>query len=87
LLRGEYRLIGKTADTALFLVIKDPDTGAVGAEDPVSQVGGQLQLKAAAALATESGCRQGIGAALGADRQFQVAAAVGAIHIHLTSVS
>jgi hypothetical protein len=83
LLRGNYFLIGETADAAFLLVIKDANAGAVGTENPVGQVGGNVNLKFAAALAAESGCRQGFGAAFRAGRQVQIAAAVGAFHVRL----
>jgi hypothetical protein len=79
-LRGNDFLISETADAALLLVIEDTDAGAVGTENPVGQIGGKVNLKFAAALTTEKGVRQSFGAALRAGRQFQIAAAVGAVH-------
>jgi hypothetical protein len=42
LLRGNYFLIGETADATLFLVIQDTDADAVRAENPVGQIGSRL---------------------------------------------
>ena len=45
LLRGNYFLIGETADAALFLVIKDTDAGAIGTKNTVGQIEGQFHLR------------------------------------------
>jgi hypothetical protein len=80
-LRFQNGFIGEAAGAALSLVIEDTDAGAVGAENAVGQIRGQLLvLQAAAAMAAKRGFRKGFGATEGADLQSQVATAEGALH-------
>jgi hypothetical protein len=80
-LRFQDSFIGEAADAALSLFIEDTDTGAIGAENAVGQIRGQLlTLESAAATTAERSLRQGFGATEGADPHFQVAAAEGALH-------
>jgi hypothetical protein len=80
LLLGDNVFIGQAAGTALALIIEGTDAGAIGAENPVGQVGGQFGFEAEAALAAEIAIGQVGGAAVGAGCQFQVSVAVGALH-------
>jgi hypothetical protein len=83
LLPGKDVFVSEPAGAALALFVEDTDAGAIGAEDAVSQVGGQFGFEGTAALAAEIAVRRGFGATEGADRQIQGAAAMGAFHIRL----
>jgi hypothetical protein len=80
LLLGKDVFVGEATDAALTLFIEDADAGAIGAENPVGQVGGQFGLEGVAALAAKITIRQGFGATVGAGCQFQFNVAVGALH-------
>jgi hypothetical protein len=78
LLRGYDSFIGEAAGAALSLFIENSDAGAIGTQNAVGQIRRQFGLKFDATVAAETAFRQGFGATMRAEHQFQVIAAVGA---------